>query len=607
MCGIFGQVAVQTIHKPNFDSLVKHSEQRGQDSSGLIYLKDGVYHIDRADYNVEKLLSKVKPYQSQVALGHSRLITNGLADNQPVIRENICVIHNGIIINEKDAWSKIKSERNLIIDSELIVAIALEHLKEGGSIDTIPEKLNSICKGVMACALVLPSHGKVLLFSNNGSLYLGKIGEDIYFASESYALNQIGCNDVKQIKDNPVLIDIPVSDQPFVVKDDNTRVENLIPEFKFNQAEEKLLVYPKVNIKRCTKCILTETMPYIKFDDKGVCNYCHNYKPRNNPKPKEELFKLVEPYRRKNAIDCIVPFSGGRDSCYGLHLVVKELDMNPVTYTYDWGMVTDLGRRNISHMCAELGVENIIVAADISQKRRNIAMNLKAWLKSPHLGMVSIFTAGDKHFFRYVETIKKQTGVNLNLWGVNPLEVTHFKAGFLGVKPDFEEEKVYSHGVMKQLRYHYLRFKAMTESLGYFNSSLWDTLSGEYYRSFTDKKDYYHIFDYWRWDEKIVDDTLATYNWEKAIDTNTTWRIGDGTAAFYNYIYYTVAGFTEHDTFRSNQIREGQLTREEALKLVEDENRPRYQNIRWYLDTLGMNFNEVIKVINSIPKLYKES
>jgi hypothetical protein len=346
-------------------------------------------------------------------------------------------------------------------------------------------------------------------------------------------------------------------------------------------------------------------MPYIKFDEVGVCNYCHNYKPRNNPKPKEELFKLVEPYRRKDAIDCIVPFSGGRDSCYGLHLVVKELGMNPLTYTYDWGMVTDLGRRNISHMCAELGVENIIVAADISQKRRNIAMNLKAWLKSPHLGMISIFTAGDKHFFRYVETIKKQTGVNLNLWGVNPLEVTHFKAGFLGVKPDFEEEKVYSHGMAKQLRYHYLRFKAMSESLGYFNSSLWDTLSGEYYRSFTDKQDYYHIFDYWRWDEKIVDSTLESYGWEKAIDTNTTWRIGDGTAAFYNYIYYTVAGFTEHDTFRSNQIREGQITREEALKLVADENRPRYQNIRWYLDTLDMDFKEVIQVINKIPKLYK--
>ena len=64
-------------------------------------------------------------------------------------------------------------------------------------------------------------------------------------------------------------------------------------------------------------------------------------------------------------------------------------------------MVTDLGRRNISRMCAELGVENIIVAADIEKKRRNITMNLKAWLTSPHLGMISILTAGDKHFFRY--------------------------------------------------------------------------------------------------------------------------------------------------------------------------------------------------------------
>ena len=74
------------------------------------------------------------------------------------------------------------------------------------------------------------------------------------------------------------------------------------------------------------------------------------------------------------------------------------------------------------------------------------------------------------------------------------------------------------------------------------------------------RQDYFHIFDYYRWDENEVNDTLiGKYDWETAIDTTTTWRIGDGTAGFYNYVYYTVAGFTEHDTFRSNQIREGQL------------------------------------------------
>lgn len=609
MCGIFGQISKSKINKENFHKLVKHSEQRGKDSSGLIYYTNGNYEIARADYTIEKLLKKIQPYNYHLVFGHSRLITNGLGDNQPVIRDNICVIHNGIIVNEKEVWEQLDAKREYQIDSELIVTIAELHLKQGGDILEIPSKIFTLCKGVIACALILPKNGKLLLFSNNGSLYTGYIEEDFYFASERYVLDQIGCEQIEQIKEKTLIFDIPISNDNFTITDEKHRVEDLIPEFKYNKIEEGLLSFKQPKIKRCIRCVLPETMPFIKFDKDGVCNYCHNYTPRNKPRPKEELFKLVEPYRRPGKeLDCIVPFSGGRDSCYGLHLIVKELAMKPVTYTYDWGMVTDLGRRNISQMCGDMGVENIIVAADISQKRKNIKMNLQSWLKSPHLGMMAMLTAGDKHFFRYVEDIKQQTGINLNLWGVNPLEVTHFKTGFLGIAPDFEEKRVYSHGITKQLRYHAKRFKAMLESPSYFNSSLWDTLSGEYYRSFTDKKDYYHIFDYWRWDEDTVNDTLINgYGWETAIDTKTTWRIGDGTAAFYNYVYYTVAGFTEHDTFRSNQIREGQMTRDKALALVEDENRPRYQNIRWYLDTLGMDFEEVIKVVNSISKLYREN
>ena len=60
--------------------------------------------------------------------------------------------------------------------------------------------------------------------------------------------------------------------------------------------------------------------------------------------------------------------------------------MNPIAYTYDWGMVTDLGRRNISRMCSSLGVENIIIAANIGLKRKNIRKNLLAWLKKTSLG-----------------------------------------------------------------------------------------------------------------------------------------------------------------------------------------------------------------------------
>jgi hypothetical protein len=139
----------------------------------------------------------------------------------------------------------------------------------------------------------------------------------------------------------------------------------------------------------------------------------------------------------------------------------------------------------------------------------------------------------------------------------------------------------------------------------YFNNSLFDTLQGEYYRSFNKKSDYYHLFDYYKWQEDEIDSLLKSeYEWELAQDTSTTWRIGDGTAAFYNYIYRTVAGFTEHDTFRSNQVREGDITRDEALRFVEEENQPRYENIKWYLDLLDLDFEEVITKVNNIPRLY---
>jgi hypothetical protein len=607
MCGIFGIISPSSWPKGDLVELTRYAQQRGRDSSGLLFLRDDAYHVHRADFPISRLLDEASPYGMPIVMGHSRLITNGLGDNQPVLREDICVLHNGIVVNHDAIWDEISEQRHQQIDTEVIPAIAARHLRQGGAVEGIAAAVLGLCKGVVACALALPRLGKLCLFSNNGSLYVGRKGEALYFSSESYPLTQVGCADIEQVRDEGRIIDIPASDAAYIVSDKGGRGTNLIPELVLSSSEENLLVDAKPDVRRCTRCVLPETMPFIRFDEEGVCNYCTNYRQRNAPKPKQELFDLVAPFRRAEGADCVVPFSGGRDSCYALHLIVNELQMKPITYTYDWGMVTDLGRRNISRMCAELGVENIIVAADIAKKRDNIRKNLTAWLKAPDLGMINILMAGDKHFFRHVETVKKQTGISLNLWGVNPLETTHFKSGFLGVPPDFEEDKVYSNGAMKQLRYQYLRFKAMSRSPGYFNSSLWDTLSGEYYRSFHTKTDYFHVFDYWTWEEQTVDQCLAMYDWEKAPDTATTWRIGDGTAAFYNYVYHTVAGFTEHDTFRSNQIREGQMTRPEALVLIEDENRPRYANIKWYLDAVGIDFADTIRVVNAIPRLYRDA
>ena len=46
------------------------------------------------------------------------------------------------------------------------------------------------------------------------------------------------------------------------------------------------------------------------------------------------------------------------------------------------------------------------------------------------------------------------------------------------------------------------------------------------------------------------------------------------------------------------------LTREEAMRLIEEDNIPRYETLRWYFEIIGLDFTEVINVVNSIPKLY---
>lgn len=604
MCGIFGVVSDINVIKSEVKLLAKQSRARGKDSSGLV-IYNNTYSIIKNNQDILFTLKSANWHKSKIVLGHSRLITNGLYDNQPVTRNGITLIHNGIIVDEEATWKTISNVKRMYeIDSELIIAVAHDYVNRNKSTQGVIEEIFDKCKGSISALLLFHEYGELFALSNTGSMYFSTKNNTTYFSSERFPLQKLKLDNITQIKNSYKKLVVPISGVKITREDNTLRETNLIPKLASNDDEKSLLIFGEVNLKRCTKCILPETMPFIDFDHEGVCNYCRSYEPKNHRKSLEKLKELVAPYSMQNSPNVLVPLSGGRDSCYTLHLAVKELGLKPITFTYEWGMVTDLARRNISRICSQLGVENIIIAADTELKRSNIRKNLLAWLEKPHLGMVNLLMAGDKHFFKYNEIVKKQNNVNLELWGVNSLEKTHFKTGFLGLPPLLKHDSYYVTDKRYQLIYQWLRFKEYLRNTKYLNSSLWDTFTGEYYRSIRKKHDYYHVFDYMTWDENVVNETLKEYGFEMATDTKSSWRIGDGTAAFYNYIYYTIAGFSEHDTFRSNQIREGLITRDKALALVKDENKPRYENIKWYLDTLGLDFSFVINKINMIQKLY---
>jgi glutamine---fructose-6-phosphate transaminase (isomerizing) len=647
------------------EGLFRLSESRGKEAAGLAIANHRELTIYKEAVSARKMIhssayraclrdtASSERSRSVAFIGHSRLVTDGGRElnrnNQPVLSGGVVGVHNGIIVNHAQLWKEHPElNRQFDVDSEVIFALLRAELQLGLSVEAAARRVFAEMSGTANIAALFEDRDVLLLGTNNGSLYYRSApGVGFVFGSESYILSQFADRYAAELATartehvrpgEGLLIDLQTLEQvsyslgaldarqelgqkgpaprpsPRRIHD---RAAPDPPRRAAPRSAEPVNVaelaarYPYVSLRsrlrRCSRCVLPETMPFVDFDASGVCAYCRAHQPLT-VRGRETLEELVRPHRRNDGRpDCIVGVSGGRDSIYGLHYLKTVLRMNPVAYTYDWGMVTDLARRNTSRICGQLGIEHILVSADIPKKRDFIRANVEAWLERPSLGTVPLFMAGDKAYFHFFDRVREQLGLELAFMCENMLERTDFKTGFAGVRPIvYDRDHVYTLGLPHKLRLvaHYAGEFARNPR--YLNRSLLDSAKAfRYYYGM--KRRFHNLYGYVQWDETTINRTLVEqYAFERADDTETLWRIGDGTAAFYNYIYHAMAGLTENDTFRSNQIRNGALAREEALDLIERDSRPRFPSIQWYLTTIGIerSVEEVIEIIERAPKLH---
>ena len=621
---------------------------------------------------LHRLLPTPRPAPGPLAfIGHSRLVTTGShfdsANNQPILYRRVIGVHNGIIVNHDDLWTTHPElTRHREIDTEILIALIDRSLRNHHPIPRAIADAFATIEGAASIATLFADYDAAAFATNTGSLYLLRdpLSRILILASEHYIARRllddqplgltssdlhieqlppgrgllVSLHDLSltffppdppppslqppahpPLPPPPTLRNIyeeePIAPPPppkrLLVRavglhrpreeQDEREIAQTLQRFPHDPARSN-------SLRRCTRCILPETMPFITFDDQGVCSYCHTHQPLHFHGPealRQRADDAIAHSPNPSGPHCVVGVSGGRDSLYSLHLLREHTSLQPVAYTYDWGMVTDLARRNISRVCAKLGIEHIIVSADITTKRENIRKNVAAWLKRPRLGIIPLFMAGDKQYFYHLQQVRKQLGVTLTIMGENRLERTDFKTGFAGVPPFRDPAHVYTLPSSSKLHLASYYGREYLLNPRYLNRSLLDTAfaSACYYAI---DRDYLNLYGYLPWiEDDIVSTLLHTYKFELAPDTSSTWRIGDGTAAFYNYIYYTVAGFTENDTFRSNQIREGLITRDHALHRIREENQPRWPTILWYLRTIGLDLplHQVAAIIHSIPPL----
>lgn len=482
-------------------------------------------------------------------LGHSRLQTNGLSEintnNQPVVKDGAVGIHNGIIVNDTKLWSSFSQiKKKYDVDTEVFLSLLQMFRGQGKSIIEAVKHVFEQIEGSASVAIEFNDTNSFVLATNTGSLYLALSinGKALVFASEKYILQQIIDNpllrnsfDRKHITQvragQGYLLDLDLSNnQTFLLNEhskenidseplkDKLAISELYDQqvptppdpskyFLGEDTKESMLqnweaLYSNDNtLKRCTRCLLPETMPYISFDEKGVCSYCRDYETRGNYlKGEKALEEFISQYRNNSGEpDVLIGFSGGRDSAFGLDYIKNTLKLNPVTFTYDWGMVNDLARRNQARVVGKLGIEHIVISADIRTKRINIRKNLKAWLKHPDLGMVPILMAGDKQFYYYFHKVRKQTGIKLFIFcgGYEGEEGTGlFKYGFCNVTTQGKKNALrrmtgISRTNKLKIMFYYL--KQFIRNPAYINKSILDTLFA-FYSSYVLTDDYLYLF-----------------------------------------------------------------------------------------------------------------
>lgn len=116
-------------------------------------------------------------------------------------------------------------------------------------------------------------------------------------------------------------------------------------------------------LKRCTRCMLPETYETIEFNADGVCNICVSNEHKKDSidwnKRKLMLDTIIEEHRGKFDYDCIVPFSGGKDSTFQLYYLIKEYKLKPLVIRFNHGFMRPTIQENVISSLKQLGADII--------------------------------------------------------------------------------------------------------------------------------------------------------------------------------------------------------------------------------------------------------
>lgn len=136
----------------------------------------------------------------------------------------------------------------------------------------------------------------------------------------------------------------------------------------------------------CTRCAMSSVVPGIRFDDIGVCNFCHLHDRMEADYPTgEEGARILQGIARQIHVvgkgrpyDCVVGVSGGRDTSYCLYYVKEKMGLRPLAVHFDNGWDSDVAKTNLARVCSRLDVDLHTIIMDWPESRALTNANIRA-------------------------------------------------------------------------------------------------------------------------------------------------------------------------------------------------------------------------------------
>lgn len=346
-------------------------------------------------------------------------------------------------------------------------------------------------------------------------------------------------------------------------------------------------------MRYCKKCILPETHETVEFDADGVCNICRQAEVKHHDidwtARRKMLDRIIDQYKNKGEYDCIIPFSGGKDSTFQLWYVIKKLGLKPLVVRYNhWGL-RPIIYKNCDKVFKQLG-------CDVLEFQSN-------WKLVKAIMLQSLIDKGDFcwhcHCGVVANTLRIAVKFNIPLiiYGESPAEYSSYMT--------FDE--------MEEI--NRANFNQMT-NLGIDVDSMYKKLNGKFSRrdllafEFPSEEELkilnpraIWLGNYIRWDTKAnVEIIKKELGWEGApvegIPPQYDYeKIECRWQGIRDWCKYIKRGYGRTNHLCCIDIREGRLDRDTAFQLTEKYDGKRPASLDLFLEMLELTEDEFINIV----------